>query len=161
MLRRVHFCAGVGAVQLTTAPHTPASLGWVISAGRPTIVGSCASLTVTVKLSLCVRFFFNDAASAEIYALSLHDALPIWPAVWAMLLPGQLSAGVGAVQLTTAPHTPASLSWVLLALTNPICRLLLAFTVTVKLSPFVRSAASVAVLVILVVPTRQPEPLAR
>src|SRR3712207_8927588 len=25
-------------------------------------------------------FFFNDAATAEIYTLSLHDALPIWPA---------------------------------------------------------------------------------
>src|SRR3712207_8962590 len=24
------------------------------------------------------RFFFNDTATAEIYALSLHDALPIW-----------------------------------------------------------------------------------
>src|SRR3990167_7475341 len=26
----------------------------------------------------CV-FFFNDAATAEIYTLSLHDALPIYP----------------------------------------------------------------------------------
>src|SRR5437667_5700902 len=25
-----------------------------------------------------VIFFFNDTASAEIYTLSLHDALPIW-----------------------------------------------------------------------------------
>src|SRR6266576_3168115 len=25
-------------------------------------------------------FFFNDAATTEIYTLSLHDALPIWPA---------------------------------------------------------------------------------
>src|SRR3712207_8458183 len=24
-------------------------------------------------------FFFNDTATAEIYTLSLHDALPIWP----------------------------------------------------------------------------------
>src|SRR3712207_8572686 len=24
-------------------------------------------------------FFFNDAATTEIYTLSLHDALPIWP----------------------------------------------------------------------------------
>src|SRR3712207_7091520 len=27
----------------------------------------------------CV-FFFNDTATTEIYTLSLHDALPIWPA---------------------------------------------------------------------------------
>src|SRR6201984_3897668 len=26
----------------------------------------------------CVVFFFNDAATTEIYTLSLHDALPIW-----------------------------------------------------------------------------------
>ena len=25
----------------------------------------------------CVFFFFNDAATTEIYTLSLHDALPI------------------------------------------------------------------------------------
>src|ERR1041385_9559312 len=24
-------------------------------------------------------FFFNDTATTEIYSLSLHDALPIWP----------------------------------------------------------------------------------
>src|SRR3712207_7293282 len=26
-----------------------------------------------------VVFFFNDTATTEIYTLSLHDALPIWP----------------------------------------------------------------------------------
>src|SRR5256885_2950412 len=26
-------------------------------------------------------FFFNDTATTEIYTLSLHDALPIWPVV--------------------------------------------------------------------------------
>src|SRR6476661_11102914 len=28
----------------------------------------------------CSFFFFNDTATTEIYTLSLHDALPIWPA---------------------------------------------------------------------------------
>src|SRR5688572_32723141 len=28
---------------------------------------------------ICVCFFFNDTATTEIYTLSLHDALPIWP----------------------------------------------------------------------------------
>src|SRR5258708_29853269 len=28
-------------------------------------------------------FFFNDTATTEIYTLSLHDALPIWPG-WRM-----------------------------------------------------------------------------
>src|SRR3712207_8177770 len=27
-----------------------------------------------------IFFFFNDTATTEIYTLSLHDALPIWPA---------------------------------------------------------------------------------
>src|SRR3712207_8187619 len=26
-----------------------------------------------------IDFFFNDTATTEIYTLSLHDALPIWP----------------------------------------------------------------------------------
>src|SRR3712207_7249421 len=28
---------------------------------------------------LLLFFFFNDTATTEIYTLSLHDALPIWP----------------------------------------------------------------------------------
>src|SRR5437762_6002209 len=30
-------------------------------------------------MSLYFSFFFNDTATTEIYTLSLHDALPIWP----------------------------------------------------------------------------------
>src|SRR2546422_7794086 len=37
-----------------------------------------------------VVFFFNDTATTEIYTLSLHDALPISPA-----LPGHYSHGPG------------------------------------------------------------------
>src|SRR3989337_1117516 len=32
-----------------------------------------------VYLPHCFFFFFNDTATTEIYTLSLHDALPIWP----------------------------------------------------------------------------------
>jgi len=32
-----------------------------------------------VLLSVICFFFFNDTATTEIYTLSLHDALPIWP----------------------------------------------------------------------------------
>src|SRR2546430_13194938 len=28
---------------------------------------------------LMIFFFFNDTATTEIYTLSLHDALPLWP----------------------------------------------------------------------------------
>src|SRR2546430_12836183 len=31
-------------------------------------------------LRSCIFFFFNDTATTEIYTLSLHDALPIYPA---------------------------------------------------------------------------------
>src|SRR2546430_11109051 len=30
-------------------------------------------------LPVFIFFFFNDTATTEIYTLSLHDALPIWP----------------------------------------------------------------------------------
>ena len=30
-----------------------------------------------MKLAMLIRFFFNDTATAEIYTLALHDALPI------------------------------------------------------------------------------------
>src|SRR3712207_8195102 len=34
-----------------------------------------------IKLRMMIRFFFfNDTATTEIYTLSLHDALPIYPA---------------------------------------------------------------------------------
>src|SRR6266850_1292012 len=47
-----------------------ASFDWVTSrtTGAP-----------TKTLSPAVFFFFNDAATTEIYTLSLHDALPIFP----------------------------------------------------------------------------------
>src|SRR3712207_7444352 len=32
-----------------------------------------------IMLSLLFFFFFNDTATTEIYTLSLHDALPIYP----------------------------------------------------------------------------------
>src|SRR3712207_7858476 len=32
------------------------------------------------RVSRPIFFFFNDTATTEIYTLSLHDALPIWPA---------------------------------------------------------------------------------
>src|SRR5437899_8911898 len=38
-------------------------------------------LTTLRMLSSSIFFFFNDAATTEIYTLSLHDALPIWGCV--------------------------------------------------------------------------------
>ena len=36
-------------------------------------------LVMVGVLYVSVFFFFNDTATTEIYTLSLHDALPIWP----------------------------------------------------------------------------------
>src|SRR5438552_14924020 len=41
----------------------------------------CICIVICLLLSLfSFFFFFNDTATTEIYTLSLHDALPIWPA---------------------------------------------------------------------------------
>src|SRR6266511_6161999 len=37
-------------------------------------------MVVSISLIIVIFFFFNDTATTEIYTLSLHDALPIWPA---------------------------------------------------------------------------------
>src|SRR5438552_16465284 len=37
------------------------------------------SLLLFSLFTLSFFFFFNDTATTEIYTLSLHDALPIWP----------------------------------------------------------------------------------
>src|SRR5256885_13890174 len=41
-------------------------------------------------------FFFNDTATTEIYTLSLHDALPIWPEECAVGDAGGLEIGLRA-----------------------------------------------------------------
>src|SRR3712207_9066929 len=43
------------------------------------------------RTSLRLSFFFNDTATTEIYTLSLHDALPIYPVLPRHLLhPGRI-----------------------------------------------------------------------
>src|SRR3989442_11608178 len=39
----------------------------------------CTCLKLLAPLVSFFFFFFNDTATTEIYTLSLHDALPIWP----------------------------------------------------------------------------------
>src|SRR6266487_7029530 len=36
-------------------------------------------MIMAISIYACFFFFFNDTATTEIYTLSLHDALPIWP----------------------------------------------------------------------------------
>src|SRR3712207_8513008 len=52
---------------------------------------------------MCCFFFFNDTATPEIYTLSLHDALPIFPAPDARTLAkARLKEGVGVSGERTA-----------------------------------------------------------
>src|SRR2546425_2957335 len=52
-------------------------------------------------------FFFNDTATTEIYTLSLHDALPIWPMVptppGVTMLPSEM-----ALRPDVTPFLPAT-----------------------------------------------------
>src|SRR3712207_7327555 len=41
-------------------------------------------------------FFFNDTATTEIYTLSLHDALPIWPTMRSAGSRGRPTVGPGS-----------------------------------------------------------------
>src|SRR3712207_8753614 len=47
-------------------------------------------------LFLCI-FFFNDTATTEIYTLSLHDALPIWPMLPTPTKPSSVVSGDAAI----------------------------------------------------------------
>src|SRR2546426_7804382 len=81
-----------------------------------------------VRMRFATFFFFNDTATTEIYTLSLHDALPISPAV-ADGRPSQppgphrsqaTGPGHRAVQVRSEEHTSE-----LQSPCNLVCRLLL------------------------------------
>src|SRR6266436_9627818 len=74
-------------------------------------------------------FFFNDTATTEIYTLSLHDALPIWPGsapgcgcwMWAAALArSRLNWSGGPARTRSEEHTSELQSRLHL-----VCRLLL------------------------------------
>src|SRR5882762_11722281 len=72
-------------------------------------------------------FFFNDTATTEIYTLSLHDALPIWTPILALiLLVDRLGnapcdrRGNGGEESRSEEHTSELQSHL-----NLVCRLLL------------------------------------
>src|SRR5256885_5239326 len=70
-----------------------------------------------------VVFFFNDTATTEIYTLSLHDALPIWPGHrgrWQCLQHGRARADQAVRRGRSEEHTSE-----LQSPCNLVCRLLL------------------------------------
>src|SRR5258708_25496685 len=58
----------------------------------------------TPGASLNICFFFNDTATTEIYPLSLHDALPIWPPRHA--LPRGVGSGAAGHRRPVGPLGP-------------------------------------------------------
>ena len=67
------------------------------------------------------------------------------PPVWAIVLPEQLSAEVGVVHDTTAPHTLRSFGLVILVGNPAMVGFSVSLTFTVKLAEKVLPAASIAV----------------
>src|SRR6266480_8150499 len=70
-------------------------------------------------------FFFNDTATTEIYTLSLHDALPIWPGSrtadsWSTRRSTTRSPTRWSIRARSEEHTSELQSHV-----NLVCRLLL------------------------------------
>src|SRR2546428_7731491 len=68
-------------------------------------------------------FFFNDTATTEIYTLSLHDALPIWRRLLA-LLPEARTRGAGRGPLLAFARSEEHTSE-LQSRSDLVCRLLL------------------------------------
>src|SRR3712207_7571435 len=49
-------------------------------------------------------FFFNDTATTEIYTLSLHDALPIWPILrWRVRFRSRWCCSIRLTAVATGP----------------------------------------------------------
>src|SRR5438105_15244945 len=75
---------------------------------RPYNAAFTLAVAVTLPAPSCAAslllFFFNDTATTEIYTLSLHDALPIWPLTiaWRWAPPGLLVRPEAAVAVAAA-----------------------------------------------------------
>src|SRR2546427_8694340 len=59
---------------------------------------------------LFLFFFFNDTATTEIYTLSLHDALPIWPAAFRACCAGVFLTVCG-VRMATSCALSSHAGW--------------------------------------------------
>src|SRR2546427_12910500 len=86
------------------------------------------SLLLHFYAMLCFRifffFFFNDTATTEIYTLSLHDALPISPRLFAAALTSMRMIAAWAWGLRTKARSEEHTSE-LQSQSNLVCRLLL------------------------------------
>src|SRR5438876_11242557 len=85
-------------------------------------------LFVSILIFSFFFFFFNDTATTEIYTLSLHDALPIWPTSSRIAVPSRKkvwrTAPCSRVRRGSSPRSEEHTS----ELQSPVhlvCRLLL------------------------------------
>src|SRR2546430_12554513 len=65
----------------------------------------CIAVQV-VRKQASLFFFFNDTATPDIYTLTLHDALPIWPALVRRLSYDELAQVADPLELATIDDLP-------------------------------------------------------
>src|SRR2546427_4338876 len=85
-------------------------------------------------------FFFNDTATTEIYTLSLHDALPIWPdssPTARALRPATRPARISPAALERSEEHTSELQ----SQSNLVCRLLLEKKKHIKVAPHHRGTS--------------------
>src|SRR4029434_3449407 len=76
--KKMCVCVCVVGVGLAGVSVCVCACGLVCAALCTCLVVACLAFMVRTLLSVFVFFFFIDTATAEIYSLSLHDALPIF-----------------------------------------------------------------------------------
>jgi hypothetical protein len=147
-----------GAVHETTAEQTPGSLFTITFEGQEEYTGAWASLTVTVN----VQIVLLPAASVAVYVMVVTPtgkADPeANPPVWVKEVTPQLSVADGAIQVPMAEHVPGSLFKTILAGHDVKNGAWLSVTITSNEHVDEFPAASVAVKVIIVIPTGNVEP---
>ena len=121
-----------GAIHVYVAPHWPASLDNVVSAGVLEMIGSSSSVTVTVKLA-SVEF---PESSIAVYTMVVVPGWKASPESWleAKLVKVQLSSADGSSQVTTAEQRPASVVVVTLTGIPEMTGISGSKTVTVKVA---------------------------
>src|SRR5438105_15835366 len=85
----------------------------------------CDILPFHCVILLCLRFFFNDTATTEIYTLSLHDALPILRSKNVRRFGSPVSESLAARSLTFKDSRSEEHTSELQSRVDLVCRLLL------------------------------------
>src|SRR2546422_9038352 len=89
---------------------------------RAALVAPLIRILTLRHRTAAIFFFFNDTATTEIYTLSLHDALPIYPssfqnAIWSSGCPRAQKCiwtfAVTAIAIGTATATSSCFLWIL------------------------------------------------